>query len=191
MGFHGGSTWTVDSNGNAVLTYSYGSEVLSVNMECASNGPDELIVLGEGPTNQFSMVLRSRCACWDGCVGPQTSPTTIGKYRNLIFQLETKITNENPINLATTPATTTSSFSYHDACSYYDSRLGMINLKSIASSNGVAAFVDVSDLQHSPYHWSYNPCLDFTERSCYGVAACQSMLIDRVMLISIFLLSLD
>lgn len=73
------STWSLDSN-NAVLTYTDGVKTVSITMICSSADQDEFEVLGEDFVNHYSMRLRSRCACWGGCVGPRPATTTSSTF---------------------------------------------------------------------------------------------------------------
>jgi len=71
------SKWTIDSNTKPVLTYTYGSKMVFITMICSDIVQDVLDVLGEDyENNHYSMHLRSRCACWGGCVSPRPDTTT-------------------------------------------------------------------------------------------------------------------
>lgn len=65
---------------------------------------------------------------------------------------------------------------YYNACTYFDSRYGMVDLSSVGSTTGRAAFKDVKSIYSSNFVWSYNPCYKFSEYSCHDVAGCQSKL---------------
>ncbi|CAF1211276.1 unnamed protein product [Rotaria sordida] len=149
LGTQGVSTWTLDSDVTPVLTYTYGENTVSITMICSTVVEDEFEILGEYTVNHYSMHLRSRCACWNGCTSPQTSTST-----------------------SRTSPTTTRSI-YYDACHYHDSQYGTIDLSSIGSMTGPPIFKDVESIFPNNFVWSYNPCYKFSEDSCQNVAGCQ------------------
>ncbi|CAF3196131.1 unnamed protein product [Rotaria socialis] len=150
------STWSLDANMAPVLTYTYGSKTVSITMICSAIDQDEFEISGEYAVDQYSMRLRSRCACWNGCISPQPSTTT-------------SRTSSPPL-----PKTTTAHSIYYDACKYHDSRYGTIDLSSIGSITGRAIFKDVKSIYTDSFVWSYNPCYNFSEHQCHHVAGCQT-----------------
>lgn len=144
------SRWTIDSNNIPVLTYTYNRQTVAISMICTYNSINQFEVLGENPLNYYSMRLRSRCACWNGCRTPEP-PTTTAQ-----------------------PPAPTSRVIYSSACMYHDSKYGTIDLSSIGNMSGIAAFKDMTSIYPNDYLYSYNPCYKFTEASCQNVSGCQS-----------------
>lgn len=85
MGTQNVATWSLNSNIEPVLTYTYGSKKASITLICSADAEDQLEILGEYAVNQYAMRLRSRCACWDGCKNPQSSTTTASSKIDLYF----------------------------------------------------------------------------------------------------------
>jgi hypothetical protein len=105
LGTQNQSRWTVDSNNRPILTYTYGPKSVSISMICSTTGQDEFEAIGEDIANHYSMRLRSRCACWNGC-GSFTPTTTTrmffySNYSNKIcvFQLYRRTINDNILNI--------------------------------------------------------------------------------------------
>ena len=139
-------------------------------MICSSTVEDRLEIIGENPSNHYSMRLHSHCACWNGCIRPAPiSTTTTRTY----FAVERPyLSTSFFIYIERTPYTT--NVIYSSACRYYDSRYGTIDLSSIGSMTGTPIFKDVPSIYTNDYLWSYNPCYKFSERSCHNVSGCQS-----------------
>ncbi len=163
------SKWSLDSNSTAVLTYTFGLKTVSVSMVCSRAVQDEFEILGENPANHYSMRLRSRCACWNGCKTPTPSTTPSRKFFSFLLKL---IKLKIQFYIESSPAT--SGVIYYSACMYHDSRYGTIDLSSIGSMTGTPTFKDVPTKYSSNFVWSYNPCYTFSEMSCHNVAGCQS-----------------
>ncbi|CAF1526013.1 unnamed protein product [Adineta ricciae] len=151
----GSSSWSLDTSYRPTLNYTSGSKTVLITMVCSSADEDSLEVLGETRSNYYTMQLRSRCACWNGC-GSRSSPFT------------TKLTSR-----VTTKPTTTRPSIYYNSCRYHDSRYGSIDLSTIGNTNGKSVFKDVNSLYPNAYLWSYNPCYSFSEHQCNNVAGCQ------------------
>ncbi|CAF2813703.1 unnamed protein product [Rotaria sp. Silwood2] len=59
------------------ISYSAGPKQVTVTLQCATDGTNELEALGEPTTNNYKFILTHKCACWDGCgSGPSPDTTT-------------------------------------------------------------------------------------------------------------------
>ena len=148
------------------LTYTLQAKTVDIQMFCSEGRSHQLEVVGEVALNYYVMRLRSPCACWNGCDAPVTSSTTSSSLKTVDrFSLS---------SLSATVETSTTPTIYSNPCVYNHPRFGTIDLSSVGNLNGTAVFADVPTIYTDDYLWSYNPCVPFTERSCYRVAGCQS-----------------
>ena len=92
------------------------------------------------------------------------------------FKFVEKSRSALPSSRSATVETSTTPAIYSNPCIYNHARFGTIDLSSVGNLNGTAVFADVPTIYSDDYLWSYNPCVPFTERSCYRVAGCQSKL---------------
>ncbi|CAF2573694.1 unnamed protein product [Rotaria sp. Silwood2] len=58
------------------ISYSAGDKKVTVTLQCAIDGTNELEALGEPTTNNYKFILTNKCACWDGCGDSPTTVTT-------------------------------------------------------------------------------------------------------------------
>lgn len=80
LGRQNASKWTIDSNARPVLTYTYGAKTASITMVCSDTDTDQFEIVNEDFGNHYSMLLRSRCACWNRCGLPKPTITTSGTF---------------------------------------------------------------------------------------------------------------
>ncbi|UJR21026.1 hypothetical protein I4U23_024126 [Adineta vaga] len=154
LGTHNSSFWTLDGSMTPTLTYNSQSKTVTIRMVCSNTNEDTLEILGEQTVNHYSMLLRSRCACWNGCRDPLPPSTTVTPR-------------------SSSASTTKTGWIYYDSCQYHDSRYGIIDLSTVGSMTDRPAFKDIQSIYSTNYVWSYNPCYSFSEHKCHNVAGCQ------------------
>lgn len=70
IGTQDSAKWDEGGLGGAPsISYTSGEKKVTVNLQCARDGTDEMEALGEPQTNNYKLRLTNKCACWDGCGG--------------------------------------------------------------------------------------------------------------------------
>lgn len=133
--------WNVSDSAwdNPSIIYTYADKTTHISLVCGGDYP-WFEWLGDYPMSYHRFRLTHKCACWNAC----------DRENNRIDLLIENFLCDDLLANATTTTVTTTTVSPTAACRYEGPR-GVIDLTSLALTNGTAAFTDISQRTDSSY----------------------------------------